>query len=247
MIVGAALLAGCSPDYSAVRDWSSQAREAVLPLQASRVASDPALLPPPPAPVTAEGRAGAVQALNEGIASWLGLLAYLADDGWPRQRENPLTALAEKVQPFDPEGAAALTNLGEIMGYTARRNTRAPYLRTAIQLGDPHLQAAVAALQRQSSALLAEAPQPAIEAPALPRNATPQQRAALQDLVAARRAELDRQRPAEDARRAALERVAAGHAWMAANTSVLSQSEAARLLRAQESELRRLMLLGVAG
>lgn len=241
------MLGGCSPDYSAVRDWSSQAREAVLPLDVSRVGAELGALPPPPAPVAAEGRAGAVLALQEGIAAWLGLLAYLADDGWPRQRENPLTELVAKVQPFDPEGAAALTSLGEIMAYTARRNTRAPYLRTAIGLGDPHLQAAVVALRRQGDALLAEAPQATVEEPTLPRNATPEQRAAVQELVAARRAELARPHPAQEARRAALDRVAAGHAWMAAHASVISQSEAARLLRAQESELRRLTLLGVAG
>lgn len=247
VVVGVAFLSGCSPDYSAVRDWSLQAREAVLPLQPGLRVADPTAIPPPPAPITAEGRAGAVLALQEGIASWLGLLAYLADDGWPRQRDNPLTILAARVQPFDAEGAAALTNLGEIMAYTARRNARAPYLRTAIQLGNPHLQTATAALQRLGAAPLAEVPATATQPPNLPRNASPPERLALRELAELQRAELARMRAAQDARHAALERVAAGHAWMAANASSISQSEAARVLRAQESDLRRLMILGTAG
>lgn len=242
------LVGACSPDYSAVRDWSAQARDSMLPITVDRMPAGSSVLPVPPAPVTADGRLGAVLALQEGAAAWLGLLSYIADDGWPRQRTNPLTDLVAKVQPFDPEGAAALANLGETMAFAARRNWRAPYLAYAVDRGDPFFQDVIASLRRQTEALAADArPGPEVAAPALPRNATELQRAALAELDAQRRAEQTRRDTAQSARRAAVERVAEGHALMKQRIDTLAQSETARLLRAQEIELRRLMLLSAAG
>lgn len=238
-------LAACSPDYSAVRDWSAQARDAVLPAEVTARPAIPTTLPVPPAPVTREGEAGAAQALQEGAAAWLGMLAFLADDGWPRQRENPLTDLVAKVQPFDAEGAAALNDLGELMAYAARRNTRAPWLRTAIGRGDPSFQKVMAALRRLSEAEAGAAPPPAL--PELPHNATALQRALAEELAATRQAEAGRRRVAQEARRAALARVAEGHAFMAAHAGSITKADTVRLLRAQEQDLRRLTLLGVAG
>jgi hypothetical protein len=239
-----ASLAACAPDYKAVRDWAWQARDTMLPIEATRAPS-PLVAPVPAAPVTQGGRAGAVLALQEGAAAWLGMLAFLADDGWPLQRENPLTDLVAKVQEYDPEGAAALKDLGELMAYAARRDTRAPWLSTAVERSNPSFQKVVSALQRQSAAMAAAAPPSPRAAP--PGNLPSAQRALADEVAATREAEANRQRIAHDARVAALARVAEGHAFLAAHKDALSKADTARLLRMQEQELRRLVLLGVAG
>lgn len=210
-LLGLGLLAGCAPDYSAVRDWSVQAREALLPPASTRPAIGLAIAPPPPAEVTAEGQEGAVRALQEAAAAWLGALAYIADDGLPRGRTNPFRALAARVMPFDAEGAAAVDALGETIADGVRRNWRAPQLRLAVERGDAPFQGVIAALRRQTEAL---------------EGATVQ----------------DQGRAA--ARRAALSLVAEGHALLETRRGRLSDGETARLLRLQESELRRLMAQG---
>lgn len=235
-------LAACAPDYTAMRDWASQARDAMLPIEATRV-PHPLVAPVPAAPVTLDGQAGAVLALQEGAAAWLGMLAFLADDGWPVQRENPLTDLVAKIEPYDADGAVALKHLGELMAYAARRDTRAPWLSTAVERSDPSFQRVMAALQRQSTTIAAGAPPPAEP----PRDLPPAQRALAQQLAEARQAEADRRRVAQEARAAALARVSEGHAFLFAKRDDLSNSDTARLLRVQEMELRRLVLLGVAG
>jgi hypothetical protein len=152
-IVAILLLAACSPDYSGVRDWAFQARDALLPPTVTRVSTDTVTALRPPSPVTEEGRLGAALALREGAGAWLAMLAYIAEDGLPRQRENPLSDLVPKVRPFDAEGAEALDALGEKMGRAARRNWRAPYLSQAVEEGDPPFQGVLAALRRQLDAL----------------------------------------------------------------------------------------------
>ena len=119
--LGLSLLAACAPDYAAVRDWSVQARETLLPPASLRPAIGLAVAPPPPAEVTAEGREGAVLALQEAAAAWLGALAYIADDGLPRGRTNAFGPLAARVMPFDAEGAAAVDALGETLADGVRR------------------------------------------------------------------------------------------------------------------------------
>uniref|UniRef100_UPI0018DFB81C hypothetical protein n=1 Tax=Roseomonas rosulenta TaxID=2748667 RepID=UPI0018DFB81C len=179
-------LAACAPDYTAVRDWASQARDAMLPIGVTRAWSPP-VAPVPAAPVTQEGLPGAVLALQEGAAAWLGMLAFLADDGWPLQRENSLTELVARVEPYDAEGAAALRQLGELMAYAARRDTRAPWLSTAVERGDPAFQKVIAALQRQTAALAAAAPSPPRATP--PPTLPPAQRALAQEVAATTRAD----------------------------------------------------------
>jgi hypothetical protein len=209
--LGLSLLAACAPDYAAVRDWSVQARETLLPPASLRPAIGLAVAPPPPAELTAEGREGAVRALQEAAAAWLGALAYIADDGLPRGRTNAFGPLAARVMPFDAEGAAAVDALGETLADGVRRNWRAPQLRVAVERGDAPFQGVIAALRRQTEALEGEAAQ-------------------------------DQGRPA--ARRAALALVAEGHALLETRRGRLSDGETARLLRLQESELRRLMAQG---
>jgi hypothetical protein len=209
-----AQLAACAPDDTAVRDRASQARDAMLPIEAERAPRPPAVTVPAAA-ATQDGQAGAVLALQEGAAAWLAMLAFLADDGWPRQRENSLTGFVAKVQPYDPEGAAALTDLGELMAYAARRDTRAPWISTAVERSDPSFQKVMAAPRRQAAALAAAAPASSRVEP--PRARPPARRPLADEVAATRRAEANRQRLAQDARVAALARVAEGHAFLATN------------------------------
>jgi hypothetical protein len=207
-------LAGCAPDYTALHDWSMQARDAVLPLDMPRVQPGPPAVLAPPPPVTQDGRAGAVLALREGIATWLGYVALLAEDIRPPTIGGAVEALAPKVEPFDPDGAAALIDIGRLMDYGIGQGWRAATLMTAVDLGDAYVQRAIAALRREAALLAAE------------READPRS-------VAARLAILDQ--------------IAAGFAMTKQRSSILAQSETARMLRAQESELRRLILLAAAG
>uniref|UniRef100_UPI0018DFB028 hypothetical protein n=1 Tax=Roseomonas rosulenta TaxID=2748667 RepID=UPI0018DFB028 len=94
-------------------------------------------------------------------------------------------------------------------------------------------------------ALAAAAPSPPRATP--PPTLPPAQRALAQEVAATTRADANRRRVAQDARAAAVARVAEGHAFLLANKDALSKSDTARLLRVQEMELRRLVLLGVAG
>jgi hypothetical protein len=202
------LLGGCAPDYSAVRDWSLQARSTVLPPAGQRPGDAPALAPAPPAPVTATGREGAVRALEEAAAAWLAFLGYIAEDGWPRSRTSPLAALVDPIRPFDAEGAEAVAKLGEEMARGARRNWRAPELGEAADRVDPTFQKVLQALSRQLALL---------------QGADPAAIRVRQDMIG---------------------RIAAGHAMLKARSTRLSAAETARLLRLQESELRRLAVLG---
>lgn len=190
----------CAPDYGAVRDWSATGREAVLPPVAARPLSAPAAGAPRPALVTAAGRDGAVQAAREAAAAWLGLLAWIAEDGLPPSRDNLLKPHAAALRPFDAEGAEAALQLGEAMAFGARRNWRAPQLRVAVARGDAPFRGVLAALGRL-----------------LPQDAPEQAR---------------------------LAHLAEGHAWLLEREARLAAPETARLLRLQESELRRLMVPG---
>jgi hypothetical protein len=239
-LVALALSAGCSPDYTAVRDWAARSRELVLP---------PAVADAPTTPPGA--RQDAAAALREAAGAWLGTLAYLAEDGQPAERENQLAPLAARVQPFDAEGAAAVIAIGDAIAYAARRNWRAPELAYAVDRADPAFQALLAALGRQSDALAAEQPDERAAVSAryavlLGGRPTPANRAALEELRALREAEAARRDRADEARRAAIARIAAGHALLNERKRNLSQAETARLVRAQESELRRLALVAEA-
>lgn len=235
--LGLGLLAACAPDYSAVRDWSVQARETLLPPASLRPATGLAVAPPPPVEVTEVGREGAVRALQEAAAAWLGALAYIADDGLPRGRTNPFGQLAARVVPFDAEGAAAVDELGETLAYGVRRNWRAPQLRIAVERGDAPFQGVIAALRRQTEALDAEAAG-RLDGEAVGRldgEAVGQ----LDGEAVGRAATVyDENGPA--ARRAALALIGDGHALLEARRGRLAAGETARALRLQASELRRL-------
>lgn len=199
-LLGLMLPAACAPDYGAVRDWSATGREAVLPPVEVRPLGGAAAGAPRPAPVTDAGRVGAVQAAREAAAAWLGLLAWVAEDGLPPSRDNLLVSHAAALRPFDAEGAEAVLQLGEAMAFGARRNWRAPQLRVAVARGDAPFRGVLAALGR-----------------ILPQDAPEQAR---------------------------LTHIAEGHALLLEREARLSAPETARLLRLQESELRRLMAPG---
>jgi hypothetical protein len=194
------LPAACAPDYGAVRDWSATAREAVLPPAGPRPPTAPAIGAPRPGPIDATGQEGAVLAAQDTAAAWLGLLAWVAEDGWPPSRDNLLGPHAAALRPFDAEGAEAVQQLGEVMAFGARRNWRAPQLRIAVARGDAPFRAVLAALGR----LL----------------------------------------PPDSPAQATLTHIAEGHALLLEREARLAAPETARLLRLQESELRRLMLPG---
>jgi hypothetical protein len=199
-LLGLLLPAACAPDYSAVRDWSATGREAVLPPVPARPLATPAAGAPRPAPITATGRQGAIQAAREAAAAWLGLLAWVADDGLPPSRVNLLEPHAAALRPFDAEGAEAVLQLGEAMAFGARRNWRAPQLRVAVARGDAPFRGVLAVLGRL-----------------LPQDAPEQ---------------------------ATLTHLAEGHTLLLERAARLAAPETARLLRLQESELRRLMAPG---
>ena len=190
----------CAPDYGAVRDWSATAREAVLPPAGTHQPARLSTGAPRPAPIDATGQEGGVLAARDAAAAWLGLLAWVAEDGWPPSRDNLLGPHAAALRPFDAEGAEAVQQLGEVMAFGARRNWRAPQLRIAVTRGDAPFRAVLAALGR----LL----------------------------------------PPDSPAQATLTHIAEGHALLLEREARLAAPETARLLRLQESELRRLMLPG---
>lgn len=211
----AAMLGACSADYDALRGWSLQAREAVLPQDAPRAASSPGSVVARPQ----GSRADAVFALQQSTADWLAALAALADDVTPPADGAAMGARADRVSPFDPEGAAAVAWLGQTLDYIAGQAWRAPQIAYAVDKADAPFQATMAALARQVVALAAD------QAPF--QGAPPDARS---DAAFA-------------ARRAAIARIAEGHALLKQRENILAQSDTARTLRAEASELRRLMTL----
>lgn len=209
------LLVACYSDVSGVRDWSIQAREAVLPIAAVRTAAVPG---PTQGASLGSTRADAVLVLQEAAGAWLGALAAVADDAAPPDDGDALEARAPQVAAFDPGGAAAVVNLGRAVGYAARGYWRAPGLAYAFEHGERSFRDVMSALDRQLAALAAEAPAGA-DAQGMPV-------------------------PADPARRAVIARVAAGHDALAARKALMAQSDTGRLMRAEASELRRLLAAG---
>jgi hypothetical protein len=198
------VLSACTADQSGLRDWSIQAREAVLPLTVTRVG--------PPSEAT-PGQVGSdVEAnllLREAAASWLAVLAALADDATLPDAGTALEARALRLQPADPEAAAAAINLARAAGHVARLNWGEAHLAYAIQYGDPFFQPVLAILGRRSEALPSEAAS------------------------------------ARAAQQGAMARIAEGHALLVQRKFVLGQSDTGRMMRAEASELRRLMAAAV--
>lgn len=249
----ALLLAGCAPDYSAVRDWSSLAAASVdHPALPRSITAQPARLArigasEMDAGVADAGRPGrqaATAGLQDAASAWLAMLALMAEDGQPLARTNPLAAAAAQVAPVDAQAATAVTNLGAVMVYAARRNYRAPSLAYVLAPADGPFRAVLAALRMQAGAL---ADDEVVEREALARffgqamtaTADPGARLALEEALALRTVILDAQVAGRIAYVEVLDRIEAGHGLLVERQRVLSQAETARMLRAHEAALRR--------
>jgi hypothetical protein len=213
----AVLSAACSSDYTALRDWSQQAREAVLPTDVPRAAQVP-MQTEARRPVGS--RQDAVLVLQEAAAGWLAALASMADDAPPPSDGSMLRERAARVAAFDPQGAAAVVSIGDAIDYVAARRWGADELPYAVDFADVSFQAVMAALARQMDAI-----------------------AAAQDVQEEQSGGGSRSVPA----RALVTRIAEGHALLKQRDRILAQSDTSRMLRAEASELRRLMAVATAG
>lgn len=141
-LCGLLALGACGSDQSGVRDWSLQAREAVLP---------PALTHP--APDGADGGRASEETmlvLREAAGAWLATLAALADDATPPDETAPIEQRALALA--DPEASAAAVNLIRATAFVSRRGWGAGHLAHAVAYGDPFFQAVLTATARQAPA-----------------------------------------------------------------------------------------------
>jgi hypothetical protein len=142
VLCGVLALGACGSNQSGVRDWSLQAREAVLP---------PALTRPAPDGVDS-GRAAeeAMLVLREAAGAWLATLAALADDTTPPDETASIEQRALSLA--DPEASAAAVNLVRATAFVSQRGWGAGHLAHAVDYGDPFFQAALTAIARQAPA-----------------------------------------------------------------------------------------------
>ena len=135
-LCGLLALGACGSNQSGVRDWSLQAREAVLPPTLTRSA-----------PEAAEE---AMLVLREAAGAWLATLAALADDATPPDDTAPIEQRALSLA--DPEASAAAVNLVRATAFVSQRGWGAGHLAHAVDYGDPFFQAVLAAIARQAPA-----------------------------------------------------------------------------------------------
>ena len=135
-LCGLLALGACGSNQSGVRDWSLQAREAVLPPTLTRSA-----------PEAAEE---AMLVLREAAGAWLATLAALADDATPPDDTAPIEQRALSLA--DPEASAAAVNLVRATAFVSQRGWGAGHLAYAVDYGDPFFQAVLAAIARQAPA-----------------------------------------------------------------------------------------------
>lgn len=139
---GMLALGACGSDQSGVRDWSLQAREAVLPPALTRAA-----------PEAAYGDRAAEETillLREAAGAWLATLAALADNATPPDDSAPLEQRALALP--DPEASAAAVNLARLTAFVSQRGWGSAHLAYAVDLGNPFFQAVLAAIARTGSA-----------------------------------------------------------------------------------------------
>ena len=139
---GLLVLGACGSDQSGVRDWSLQAREAVLPPALTR-----------PAPTGADRDRASEEpmlVLREAAGAWLATLAALADGATPPDEIAPIEQRALSLA--DPEASAAAVNLVRAAAFVSQRGWGAGHLAHAVDYGDPFFQAVLAAIARQAPA-----------------------------------------------------------------------------------------------
>jgi hypothetical protein len=141
-LCGVMALGACGSNQSGVRDWSLQAREAVLPPALARPAPDGAAVDR----VAEETRL----LLREVAGAWLATLAALADDATPPDDSAPIEQRALALP--DPEASAAAVNLVRATAFVSQRGWGSSHLAYAVDHGDPFFQAVLAAIARHGSA-----------------------------------------------------------------------------------------------
>jgi hypothetical protein len=142
VLCGVRALGACGSNQSGVRDWSLQAREAVLP---------PALARPAPDGAAADRATEETRLLLREVAgAWLATLAALADDATPPDDSAPIEQRALALP--DPEASAAAVNLVRATAFVSQRGWGSSHLAYAVDHGDPFFQAVLAAIARQGSA-----------------------------------------------------------------------------------------------
>ena len=141
-LCGVMALGACGSNQSGVRDWSLQAREAVL---------QPALARPAPDGAAVDRAAEETRLLLREIAgAWLATLAALADDATPPDDSAPIEQRALALP--DPEASAAAVHLVRATAFVSQRGWGSSHLAYAVDHGDPFFQAVLAAIARQGSA-----------------------------------------------------------------------------------------------
>jgi hypothetical protein len=141
-LCGLLALGACGSNQSGVRDWSLQAREAVLPPALAR-----------PAPDGSEGSHATEETtlvLREAAGAWLATLAALADDATPPDDTASIEQRALNLA--DPEASAAAVNLVRATAFVSQRGWVSGHLAHAVDYGDPFFQAVLAAIARQAPA-----------------------------------------------------------------------------------------------
>ena len=146
-LCGVMALGACGSNQSGVRDWSLQAREAVLP---------PALARPTPdgVPIDPADQETALL-LREVAGAWLATLAALADNATPPDDSAPIEQRALALP--DPEASAAAVNLVRAAAFVSQRGWGSSHLAYAVDHGDPFFQAVLAAIARHDGSTAREA------------------------------------------------------------------------------------------
>ena len=141
-LCGLFALGACGSNQSGVRDWSLQAREAVLPPVLARPAADGA--------DSDRAAEEAMLVLREAAGAWLATLAALADDATPPDETASIEQRALSLA--DPEASAAAVNLVRATAFVSQRGWGAGHLAHAVDYGDPFFQAVLTAIARQAPA-----------------------------------------------------------------------------------------------
>ena len=146
-LCGVMALGACGSNQSGVRDWSLQAREAVLP---------PALARPAPDGAAVDRAAEETRlVLREVAGAWLATLAALADNATPPDDSAPIEQRALALP--DPEASAAAVNLVRATAFVSQRGWGSSHLAYAVDHGDPFFQAVLAAIARHHGSTAREA------------------------------------------------------------------------------------------
>lgn len=222
-------LAGCSPDYSGIRNWATTASQVVA-------TADPSI-PGDPAP----------DALRETAVAHLDALTRLAMDGLLRHESDPLAAQAAALGGDDTDDGRAVKAIGALLLRASEELWRAPQLRQMIVAGDPAFQRLVAQLQAaERTAAEAEAQRLMDGRAALTQTLggvrDPATRNLLRETALLRDRMAEQRAAARRLRLDALGRIADAHKAFAERSDELSRAEVIRTAYEAEAMLRRALM-----